>query len=149
MGCHHLNFSSSPHFHYRRCLPQISRYLFYIIAVKQLAELLVLHTIEHPRTMPRVTFSFLFLLFTLFTKLCGASVDPLQNPFNDRPATVSESVHEALVNAAIIPDGIYIFSFLYSCITPRKDRIYISPDLKPCYGVHFPPCVFSQWTFLT
>ena len=49
--------------------------------------------------------SFVISVLTIFT--CGTWVNAVQHPFNQRPTIASESVHAALVQAAIIPDGEY------------------------------------------
>ena len=58
--------------------------------------------------MQCLTFSFGVFLWIIFPGLCGALVTLIQNPFGIPPATASETVHEALVKAEIIPDGEYI-----------------------------------------
>ena len=77
-----------------------------IVAVKQWTEFLLPNTTERPQIMHSyVTCSFSVLVWTVLTNSCGAWVSPLQNALIDRPATASESVHEALVKAEIIPNG--------------------------------------------
>lgn len=68
-----------------------------------------------------------FLIFwAIFTGLCGAWVTPLQDPFDDRATAASRSVHEALVKAAIIPDGEYILNgHVAEALAFRIVNIYI------------------------
>ena len=50
--------------------------------------------------------AFVISVLTIF--MCGTWVNAVQHPFNQPPAIASESVHAALVQAAIIPDGEHV-----------------------------------------
>ncbi len=86
------------------------------------------------------TLAFVVSAWTIVTELCGARVIPLQNPFNDRAARASESVHEALVKAAIIPDGEYIPNgSIVGALSTLTVKVYIR--VKSAHHRHDPCCV--------
>ena len=91
--------------------------------------------------MHYVVFTSIVIVWTVLTKSCGAWVYPIQNAFNNRPITTSESVHGALVKAAIIPDGKYIPDGLVSVPFLREHSFHVpgdhveSPLFVPSVGI--------------
>lgn len=73
-----------------------------------------------------LTFPSIAFLWAVTAKSCGAWVYPLQNSLDDRPTAASESVHEALVKAAIIPDGGYAFDGSIEVACPIYFSTFIS-----------------------
>lgn len=85
--------------------------------------------------MRYLTFSSIAFVWAVTTESCGAWVNPLQNALNDWPAAASESVHEALVKAAIIPDGRCVHDNSIDVAFPLNSRSLhrLEEQIKPSF----------------